>query len=61
MKTPGNVPTSPPLPPPGRRQLIIREVPALQHRPEEYANVHEGYRALQLVDEKGVMRGELVW
>jgi ribosomal protein S18 acetylase RimI-like enzyme len=36
-------------------------VPAGTHRPKEYSDVFDGYKAVQLVDESGQMRGELVW
>jgi GNAT superfamily N-acetyltransferase len=39
----------------------IRELPAREHQPEQYANWYEGYRALQVVDNGGSLRGELVW
>ena len=31
------------------------------HRPKEYADVFDGYRAVQLVDDSDQMQGELVW
>ena len=39
----------------------IRELAAWEHLPEQYANWYEGYRAPQVVDNEGMMRGELVW
>jgi ribosomal protein S18 acetylase RimI-like enzyme len=39
----------------------IRELAAREHLPEQYANWYEGYRALQVVDNEGTLRGELVW
>jgi ribosomal protein S18 acetylase RimI-like enzyme len=41
--------------------LKIRVVDASRHRLEEYADVFRGHRALQLIDDKGRLRGELVW
>ena len=39
----------------------IRELAAREHLPEQYANWYDGYRALQVVDNEGTLRGELVW
>jgi RimJ/RimL family protein N-acetyltransferase len=36
-------------------------VAAGKHRPEDYAVVLEGHRAIQLIDDAGRMRGEMVW
>jgi len=36
-------------------------VSADRHRLEEYADVFRGYKAVQLLDDTGTMRGELVW
>jgi hypothetical protein len=36
-------------------------VPAQLHRPDEYSDTFEGYRAVQLIDDSEEMRGELVW
>lgn len=41
--------------------LQIKVVDANQHRLDEYADVFQGYKALELIDENGKMRGELVW
>lgn len=40
-------------------QLVT--VQANRHRLEEYADVFDGHQAIQLIDESGEMRGELVW
>ena len=42
-------------------QMHTRVVPASEHRPDEYAEFINGYRAVQLLDETGRTRGELVW
>jgi len=36
-------------------------VPATTHRLDEYSDTFEGYKAVQLIDDSGEMRGELVW
>lgn len=36
-------------------------VSANTHRPDEYSDTFEGYKAVQLFDDSGEMRGELVW
>jgi hypothetical protein len=36
-------------------------VDARQHRPEYYADVFAGYKAVRLVDADGRTRGELAW
>jgi ribosomal protein S18 acetylase RimI-like enzyme len=36
-------------------------VPARAHRPDEYREFFEGYRAIRIIDESGRLRGELVW
>lgn len=36
-------------------------VEARTHRPDEYADVLNGYKAVQLVDGAGRIQGELVW
>jgi ribosomal protein S18 acetylase RimI-like enzyme len=36
-------------------------VRASTHRPEEYSDVFDGYRAVQMIDDSGRMQGELVW
>lgn len=41
--------------------MKIQIVEAQNHRLEEYAEVFEGYKALQLLDDIGKIRGELVW
>ncbi len=41
--------------------MRVRIIHATEHKPEHYILNIEGYRALQLLDESGVMRGELVW
>jgi GNAT superfamily N-acetyltransferase len=39
----------------------VRDLAAREHLPEQYADWLEGYRALQVVDAGGRLRGELVW
>lgn len=39
----------------------VEVVDARGHRLEEYENYFRGYKALQLMDDAGRMRGELVW
>jgi ribosomal protein S18 acetylase RimI-like enzyme len=39
----------------------VEVVDARDHRLEEYENYFRGYKALQLMDGAGRMRGELVW
>ena len=45
--------------------MHTRPVDARQHRPDGYRDDNrdfiEGYRAIQLIDDQGSMRGELVW
>ncbi|MEM6334462.1 MAG: GNAT family N-acetyltransferase [Planctomycetota bacterium] len=36
-------------------------VDARLHRPDDYADVFQGYRAVRLIDEHDRVRGELVW
>ena len=36
-------------------------VEARTHRPDEYSDVFDGYKAVQLVDGSGRIQGELVW
>jgi ribosomal protein S18 acetylase RimI-like enzyme len=38
--------------------LIVR---AEEHRLDEYADVFDGYKAVQLLDDSGRLQGELVW
>jgi hypothetical protein len=41
--------------------LRLEAVPARAHRPDEYRDVFEGYRAVRMIDDCGRLRGELVW
>ena len=41
--------------------MRLDTVPARAHRPDEYRDVFEGYRAIRMIDESGKLRGELVW
>src|SRR5439155_17927793 len=45
----------------GGKRLRFDIVSAQQHRPDYYADVFAGYRAVRLVDDGGQTRGELVW
>jgi ribosomal protein S18 acetylase RimI-like enzyme len=41
--------------------MRFEDVDARQHRPDDYADVFAGYRAVRLVGDDGRTRGELVW
>lgn len=41
--------------------MRLDTVPALVHRPDEYRDFFQGYRAIRVIDELGRLRGELVW
>jgi len=41
--------------------LRFEVVDARHHRPDYYAGVFAGYKAIRLIDDRGRTRGELVW
>ena len=41
--------------------MHINVVDAREHRLDEYEDVFRGYKALQLIDDEGRLRGELIW
>jgi hypothetical protein len=43
------------------RKMGTRIVHAAEHMPDQYRDHLDGYRAVQLVDDDGTIRGELVW
>lgn len=41
--------------------MQFETVDAREHKPDEYADVFEGYKAVRMIDDAGRVRGELVW
>ena len=41
--------------------MQFETVDAREHKPDEYADVFDGYRAIRMIDDAERLRGELVW